>query len=66
MSVSLQPQLTKGSYFYTTVGLYYVEVVVDGEYLVENCKTLDVQWVKEEDLEMVEWTPVVWKGVEAD
>lgn len=58
MSVSLQHQLTKGDYFYTEVGLYYVEVVIDESYLVENCKTYDHFWVKEADLDILEWYPV--------
>ena len=63
MSVSLQQQLNKGSYFYTEVGLYYVEMILEEDYLVENCKTYDHFWVKEADLEALDWYLVSFEEV---
>lgn len=66
MQVSHQLQLTKGSYFYTEVGLYYVELVIDEDYLVENCLTYDHSWLKIEDLEMIDYTAVSYEEVVSD
>lgn len=63
MSVSLQQQLNKGSYFYTEVGLYYVEMILEEDYLVENCKTYDHFWVKEAELEVLDWYLVDFEEV---
>lgn len=66
MSVVHLHQLTKGDYFYTEKGLYYVELAVDEEYLVENCMTYNHHWLKFSDLEALDYTLIEIEEVISD
>lgn len=61
MSASLELAPTKHQYFTTDTGnLYYVvDILMDGDYLIEDCKTLDVTWISAKSMSRLTWLPVV-------
>jgi hypothetical protein len=58
--VKTQHLPTRHDYFSTDTGnLYYVVEIIDGgDFLIEDCKTLDMVWIRRDAMEGLDYSPV--------